>query len=62
MNETAASTVVGTMRCPYCGTIPHLAGICPTIKAMEYYPDGTTKRVEFKMPADYSPMSGMPSQ
>lgn len=34
--------------CPYCGLIHNMT--CPKIKAIEYYPDGTTKRVEFHGP------------
>jgi len=37
--------------CRYCGsTLPH-PGICPSVKAIEYHPDGTVKRVEFHGPA-----------
>lgn len=25
---------------------------CPVVKALDFYPDGSVKRVEFKMPAD----------
>lgn len=28
-------------------------GICGLIKAIEYFPDGSVKRVEFKSPVDY---------
>lgn len=31
--------------CPYCGAI-HSA-LCPRISAIEYFRDGTTRRVEF---------------
>lgn len=31
--------------CSHCGMIH--ATTCPKIKAIEYYPDGTTKRIEF---------------
>jgi hypothetical protein len=34
--------------CPYCGLIHNTT--CPKIKAIEYYPDGSTKRVEFHSP------------
>ena len=33
--------------CPYCGAMPH-QGICPSVKAIEYYPDGSIKRVEMR--------------
>ena len=32
--------------CPYCGGWPHIERICPRIKVIEYYPDGTVKRLE----------------
>jgi hypothetical protein len=38
--------------CRWCGGFHN--SICPTIKAMEYYPDGTVKRVEFKPAQDYA--------
>lgn len=41
-------------KCQYCGLFRH-PGVCPTVKAIEYHPDGTIKRVEFKTPADYGP-------
>lgn len=31
--------------CQWCGMIH--TGSCPRVKATEYYPDGTVKRVEF---------------
>lgn len=35
-------------RCEYCeGCVFHLGGVCPKVKAFEYYPNGTLKRVEF---------------
>lgn len=34
--------------CFHCGF--HHAGPCYRIKAIEYYPDGTTKRVEYHNP------------
>lgn len=46
--ETADSAK--NLSCPYCGMIHILAGICPMVKAFDYYPDGTVKRVEFRDP------------
>ena len=40
------STVV-TRGCPYCGAHMH-TGMCPRIKAIEYYPNGSIKKVELK--------------
>lgn len=34
--------------CPYCG-MGH-SSICPRVRAIEYHPDGSTKRVEFYNP------------
>lgn len=46
-------TTDAAQKCPYCGLPPH-PGVCPTVKAIEYHPDGVTvKRVEFKTAADY---------
>ena len=39
------------MACPYCGL--HHDKQCPSVKAIEYHPDGTVKRVEFVTSADY---------
>lgn len=37
--------------CPYCSTefskIDH-GGSCPKVRAIDYYPNGSVKRVEFK--------------
>jgi len=45
-----ASTAAMLGGCPYCSSesvqIYH-GGKCPKVKAIEYYPDGTVKRVEF---------------
>lgn len=47
LNTTTAVTEPG---CPYCSrdgvTIYHVGG-CPRIRSVEYYPDGTIKRVEY---------------
>lgn len=40
--------------CAWCGGL-HPQTICPKVKAIDYYPDGTMKRVEFKVAADYGP-------
>lgn len=45
---------LGTSACRWCGMLHTGAGVCPTVKAIEFFEDGTTiKRVEFKTPADY---------
>ena len=45
--------------CQWCGSTH--TGMCPTVKAIEYHPDGTMKRVEFKTAADYPPLEMGPS-
>ena len=49
------TTATGMNPCPYCGITGHL-GRCTSIKAIEYHPDGTIKRVEFYAPRDYVPV------
>lgn len=45
--------------CPHCN-YGH-AGTCPRIKAIEYHPDGTVKRIEFHEPRPISmPMPSIP--
>jgi hypothetical protein len=38
--------------CQWCGA-HHINIICPRVKAIDFYPDGTHKRVEFKTEMDY---------
>lgn len=45
---THTSTASETAKCPYCAGL-HDA-VCTLVKAIEYYPDGTRKRVEFHPP------------
>ena len=40
-----------TTKCPYCTN--HHEGICPMVKAIDYHPNGSIKRVEFKTANDY---------
>ena len=35
-------------KCGHCGMIHD--SVCPRIKAIDYYPDGTIKRVEYGVP------------
>jgi hypothetical protein len=42
-------------KCPYCGMFHDTT--CQRIKAIEYYPDGSQKRVEFHPP---EPISAAP--
>ena len=37
--------------CRWCGMMHGL--VCPLVKAVEYYQDGSIKRVEFKTAVDY---------
>ena len=41
------TTVVEQPKCRYCGAVPH-DGVCPTVKSIEYHPDGSVKHVEFR--------------
>lgn len=45
--------VVQSGGCPYCSSesvqVYH-GGTCPRVKAIEYYPDGTIRKVEFVIP------------
>lgn len=40
------STSVPVPSCPYCGAFMHISGMCPRIKSIEYYPDGSLRKVE----------------
>jgi hypothetical protein len=42
------SSIAKPMNCPHCGRI-HEGQRCPAVKAIEYYPDGKIKRVEYHM-------------
>ncbi len=44
--------------CRWCGVIH--GPTCPTVKAIEFFPDGSVKRVEFKTAADYASAMPMP--
>lgn len=56
MNTTAGTSTA----CQYCGQ--YHGARCPLVKAIDYYPDGTVKRVEFYSPGDYlAPMRPWPS-
>lgn len=48
MGEVANTSAV--RKCEFCGNY-HPDRVCPLIKAIEYHPNGTTKRVEFHGPA-----------
>lgn len=40
------NTTTGLQYCGHCG-VSHV-GMCPFIKSIEYYPNGTIKRIEYK--------------
>ena len=43
-------TVNAGRACPYCSSdncLVYHSGKCPKVKSIEYYPDGTIKKVEF---------------
>lgn len=54
------SGYISTMPCRHCNQ--YHTGRCPQVKAIEYYPDGKVKRVEFTDPGDYGLPLGVPSQ
>lgn len=39
-------TAIPIPKCPYCGFLPHDVRECSQVRAIEFYPDGTVKRVE----------------
>lgn len=51
----ATSTTI-CYSCKHCGLIHAYGGVCPRIKAIEYYPDGTIKRVEYHGPPGIGPL------
>ena len=50
-NDASSAPLVAAAPCPWCSTefvkVYH-TGPCPRVKAIEYYPNGTVRRVEFK--------------
>lgn len=51
MNDQDTTTLDVNKGCPYCsgpGTVVNHAGYCPRIKVMEYYENGSLKRVELE--------------
>ena len=40
-------------KCAFCGQLHSYR--CPTVRAIEYHPDGSIKRVEFMTPGDCYP-------
>ncbi len=45
------SSAIKQAKCPYCDNTHN--GVCPSVKAFEYHPDGSLKRVEFKGEPDF---------
>jgi len=50
MTETASAARLKT--CLWCGAVER-QGVCPSVKAIEYFENGNIKRVEFKTAADW---------
>jgi hypothetical protein len=46
------TTAVSLSTCRYCGAI-HTLEMCPKIREIEYYQDGSVKRVSLMRPVDY---------
>ncbi len=44
--STITGVVFSSQLCGHCGCY-HAVGACPRVKAIEYFPDGTVKRVEY---------------
>jgi hypothetical protein len=51
-------TTNGYQPCAHCGV--YHSGRCPQVKAIEYYPNGNIKRIEFIGPGDYLAPLGVP--
>lgn len=50
-----STTAAPLPTCSYCGAFPHdHLGQCPAIKAIEYFPDGSVKRIEKHEPESKS--------
>jgi hypothetical protein len=45
--------------CRWCGMIH--GKLCPSVKAIEFHPDGTVRRVEFKSAQDYGATVSVPT-
>lgn len=56
LNDQACTSLTAMPGCPYCSSqwqqIYH-GGACPKVRAIEYHPNGTIKRVEFNVPAPF---------
>lgn len=60
MIDAAQSPITEAPLCQWCGARPAI--LCPRVKALEWFQDGTLKRVEFKTETDYlSPGTYIPS-
>lgn len=44
-NTNTSVSIGGYYACGHCGS--HHSGVCPRIKRIEYWPDGTVKEVEY---------------
>lgn len=50
-HETMSGTVgMPGLQCGWCGA--HHTGSCPRVKSLEFYPDGSVRRVEFHVVGD----------
>ena len=49
--STAAGTIAPDGKCNWCGNYHGVR--CPEVRAIEYHPDGSVKRVEYLTPADH---------
>jgi hypothetical protein len=53
MSETSSSAI--NDKCQWCGMSHSWAPKCPSVKAFEYHPNGSIKRVEFYDPQPIQP-------
>lgn len=53
--STACTVLYTTTQCQVCGEFGHFDSYCPKVKAIQYYQDGTIKRIEKFTPNDYMP-------
>jgi hypothetical protein len=54
-----ASISIDGAQCPWCKMIHDTK--CPLVKALEFHPDGSLKRVEFKSAGDFAAPIAYPS-
>lgn len=46
--------LIGNIQCGHCGS--YHTGACPRVRAIEYHPNGTVKRIEYHEPTPVQPI------